>query len=128
MVVGIGRLLGLHLLEAETTPGQMKPTGPLESWAGAEAWVGCKRDVKTASRVPEGSGGQGRHNPLRFPYLLFTCTDPPNAGDTFLPVFASPPLCPWQDGIRMGGACRTGHQNNSIGPFPSGPSVYADTK
>lgn len=52
---------------------------------------------------PRGQRGQGRRNPLRFPYLLFTCTVPPNPGDTFLPFSASPPLCPWQDSTGMGG-------------------------
>lgn len=38
MAVGTGRLFGLHLLQGDTAPGQLKPADPLETWVGAKAW------------------------------------------------------------------------------------------
>lgn len=80
MVVGVGRLLGLHLLEIETSPGRMKPTGP---WTGAEAWVACRRGISTASRVPEGSAARG--DVILYASLIFSspALSPPTLGTLF---------------------------------------------
>lgn len=49
MAVGTGRLFGLHLLQGDTAPGQLKPADPLETWVGAKAW---DRE-REASELPE---------------------------------------------------------------------------
>lgn len=50
MAVGIGRLFGLHLLQGDTPPGQLKPADPWETWVGAKAW---DRKQREASELPE---------------------------------------------------------------------------
>ena len=57
MAVGVGRLFGLHLLQVETAPGQLKPADTLENWAGAKAWVGKQTESSELPGicVPEGS-------------------------------------------------------------------------
>lgn len=50
MAVGIGRLFGLHLLQGDVAPSQLKPADPLEKWVGAKAWG---RRQRAASKLPE---------------------------------------------------------------------------
>lgn len=67
MAVGIGRLLGLHLLQGDTAPGQLKPADPLEKWVGAKAWGRRQREASELPEIstPEGSQVSGCPGGLR---------------------------------------------------------------
>lgn len=67
MAVGIGRLFGLHLLQGDMPPGQLKPADPLETWVGAKAWDRKQREASELPEIyiPEGSQVPGFPGVLR---------------------------------------------------------------
>ena len=67
MAVGIGRLFGLHLLQGDMPPGQLKPADPLETWVGAKAWDRKQREASELPEIyiPEGSRVPGFPGVLR---------------------------------------------------------------